>query len=130
MGNFTGGGIFKKWERDFTDGEIFTVLEIFTDGGIFHRWGGFHHLATFCQFLPILEILVVKRIAPLNSSIEDGSKSLNMLGSIRALPWSCKKSGNSAWSARTLKDVPPGYSRHMPDIMRQQPGITRRIVVI
>ena len=86
MGDFTGGGIFKKWGRDFTDREIFTVLEIFTDGGIFHRWGGFHHLATFCQFLPILEILVVKRIAPLNSSIEDGSKSLNMLGSIRALP--------------------------------------------
>ena len=47
--------------------------------------GGGHHLVTFCQVLSILEVLVAKRIAPLNSSKTHGSKSLNMLWSIMAL---------------------------------------------
>ena len=81
----------------------FTIWSHFTSGGIFHLWGTFHYLGAFFQVLSISEMLAEKRTAPLNSSIEDGSKSLTMLGSILAIPWSCKNNSNNGGADWTFK---------------------------
>ena len=85
----TSGGSFYHWGT-------------FYQWVTFHLWGTFHHLGTFLQFLSISEMLAEKRIAPLNSSIEDGSKSLTMLGSILAIPWSCKNNSNNGGADWTI----------------------------
>ena len=57
---------------------------------IFHMWGTVLHLGKFFQIFSIVEMYAEKRTAPLNSSTEDDFKSLNILESRTAIPWSCK----------------------------------------
>ena len=65
-------------------------------------WGGMSKILILYEFFQFSEMAAKKRIAPLNSSIPDGSESLTMLGSFSAPPWSCIKSRNSAGDGRTL----------------------------
>ena len=72
----------------------------------FHsKWGGMSKIVILYDFFQFSEILAEKRIAPLNSSIPDGSESLTMLGSFSALPWSCIKSRNLAGDTWTLNPL-------------------------
>ena len=92
--NSMWGGVLFGW--NFMWGGILCGVE-------FHsKWGGMSKIVILYDFFQFSEMLAEKRIAPLNSSIEDGSESLTMLGSFSALPWSCIKSRNLAGDARTL----------------------------
>ena len=71
--------------------------------------GGMSKIVILYEFFQFSEMLAEKRMAPLNSSIPDGSESLTMLGSFSALPWSCIKSRNSAGDGRTLKIFQPVF---------------------
>ena len=91
--NSMWGGVQYGW--NFMWGGILCGVE-------FHsKWGGMSKIVILYEFFQFSEVLAEKRIPPLNSSIEDGSRSLTMLGSFSALPWSCIKSRNTAGEART-----------------------------
>ena len=93
--NSMWGGVLCGW--NFMWGGILCGVE-------FHsKWGGMSKIVILYDFFQFSEMLAEKRIAPLNSSIPDGSESLNVLGSFSTKPWSCIKSRNTAGEARTLK---------------------------
>ena len=95
--NSMWGGVLFGW--NFMWGGILCGVQ-------FHsKWGGMSKIVTLYEFSQFSEVLAEKRITPLNSSIEDGCKTLTMSGYFSALPWSCMKSRNLAGEDWTLNAV-------------------------
>ena len=69
----------------------------------YSKWGGMSKIVILYEFFQFSERLASKRTEPLNSSIEDGSESLNIVGYFSTKPWSCMKSRNLAGDERILK---------------------------
>ena len=82
----------------------------------YSKWGGMSKIVILYEFFQFSERLASKRTEPLNSSIEDGSESLNMLGYFSTKPWSCIKSRNLAGDGRTLKiNTASNNNRDVPE---------------
>ena len=93
--NSMWGGVLCGW--NFIWGGILCGVEFYS------KWGGMSKIVILYEFFQFSERLASKRTEPLNSSIEDGSESLNMLGYFSTKPWSCMKSRNLAGDERILK---------------------------